>query len=115
MFYDFKLIEFLVLFIHAFFFHLDHHTQTTVLYFFLKTQILVLWSLHFLSFVFVIFYSYMLLLFSSPLILKGSWIKWLAHLFNNFLEKSIESCNLVLKTALGLLNSDTNGIFSNQF
>lgn len=30
-FYDFKLIEFLVLFIHAFLFHLDHHTQTTVL------------------------------------------------------------------------------------
>lgn len=36
VFYDFKLIEFLVLFIHAFFFHLDHHTQTTVLYFLSK-------------------------------------------------------------------------------
>ena len=39
---------------------------------FLKNQILVLWILHFLSFVFVIFYSYLLLLFSSPLILIGS-------------------------------------------
>ena len=90
MFYDFKLSEFLVHLFMPSFFAMTITLRQLFYSSFPKNQILALWILHFLSFVFVIFCSYWLLLFSSPLIIVGSWIKWLAHVFNNFLRNALK-------------------------